>query len=64
MPNDEDNSYDPADIRKALAERDARMKEEKENKMNAPRATSKAPVAEKPAASAAPWGDDSEEFSL
>ena len=32
--------------------------------MNAPRATSKAPVAEKPAASAAPWGDDSEEFSL
>ena len=64
MPNDEDNSYDPADIRKALAERDVRMKEEKENKLNAPRATSKAPVAEKPAASAATWGDDSEEFSL
>lgn len=64
MPNDEDNSYDPADIRKALAERETRMAEERENKKNAPRITAKAPVAEKPAASTAPWGDDSEEFSL
>ena len=64
MPNEEENSYDPAEIKKAMADRDERMIKEREDKMNKSRIVAKAPIAEKPAATVAPWGADNEDFDL